>query len=268
MPHNKTGRSVKEYKSTCIMCHVLLTYLVSEDLGQDAGLLFQTRHTGENLRAALHHVCCVARTWMPHVGGEARANQKQSMRGDTLRQVSLKPRHRARACKRSLASPTIETHRRPLSKGQWLNNERGCGAISITHGHMTALPLSLPLPLTRRVFDGVVEILVDLHGVVALQSVTNQQETSRRWAWAGRYASSASSLWCTRYCMLLSPMYALLALNGGLVGRGIYIISYLPSRKATPGQDRSTLSSFSPLNFASASSSISHSPQYHHAMYL
>ena len=41
---------------------VLMTYLVCEDLGQDAGLLFESRHTSENLRAALHHVYCVAHT--------------------------------------------------------------------------------------------------------------------------------------------------------------------------------------------------------------
>lgn len=171
-----TGRSLcscTDRVHHVVRTRLLLTHLVSEDVGQHAGLLLQSRHTGENLRAALHHVCrvlCRPFIDMSHVRRGAPGNQRSTNpRGSTLRHWCFKPRHGA--CKGSAAtqqSPKIEGR----VQRQELNTERGV-IKNIT------VNMSLLRWLTRRVLVGVVEILVDLHGVIALRSVRNQREAPR-----------------------------------------------------------------------------------------
>ena len=64
--------------------------------------------------------------------------------------------------------PTIETKTTPRRKVNTFNSTQHHGQ----HDVSSLFPLSIFRSLTRRVLVGVVEVLVDLHGVVALQSVT------------------------------------------------------------------------------------------------
>lgn len=110
MPHERC--SSVEAQSTY---HVsVLTYLVIEDLGQDTGFLLQSRHTSENLRATLHHVCW-CRRHRCHVRNQETTNSKPKNKGNRAharREVSFTCACNTRTTAAWPTSPIIatETH--------------------------------------------------------------------------------------------------------------------------------------------------------------
>lgn len=82
----------------------ILTDLVVEDLGEDTGFLLQSGHTGENLRATLHHVC-----WN-HTRNHENTQPKKKIKGTHGRRyVSFKRACHTRTMAVRSSSPILAT---------------------------------------------------------------------------------------------------------------------------------------------------------------